>query len=119
MENREEGTCHLRVKVMCSKDIDLRAMIGDTFTDPVFVTATREPDAVFKCLPIPCSMPNGKVSGDIRIMGNDIITKPDFLKDIVTYTEKKQCLEAEENDYKFEVGCDGDRISQKFKHEGN
>ena len=109
-----EETCYLRVKVRCSKDKVLEVMLGagDAFTDSVFTHV----EETTKCLKVPCSMPEGKVSGDVAIVGNEITTEPGYLKDTLAYTSEEQCL-SEQMDH-FEVSCEGDQVQER-REEGN
>ena len=102
-----EGTCYLRLKVMCQKEITLEALIGnDIFTDTVFVNSIGEGVDTYKCLPVPCHM-NGELPGDVVLLGKDILTRPDHLeKGIEAFTSEDECMDDQTTH--FEVECEGE-----------
>ena len=112
-----EGTCYLRLKVMCQKEISLEALIGnDIFTDTVYINPISEGVDTYKCLPVPCHM-NGELPGDVVLIGKDIITRPDHLeKGIEAFTTEDDCVMNDQTVH-FEVECDGEENVETNKSE--
>ena len=109
MQIQDKMECYLQAKVQCAKDIELELMIGDVFTDPEFVEASSDKSAPsYKCLPVPCTR-DGKVVGNIDVIGNDITVKPEILRDLKAYTSEDECDEmADVGGYHFMVTCNED-----------
>ena len=103
--------CYLRAKVQCAKDVELQLMIGDVFTDPEFVEASNNESAPsYKCLPAPCTR-DGKVVGNIVVIGNEITVEPELLKDLKAYTSEDECDMAKGDEH-FEVTCNDEEFFQ-------
>ena len=99
--------CYLRAKVQCAKDIQLQLMIGDTFTNPEFVETTRGENPTYKCLPAKCTR-DGKVAGDIAVIGSDITVEPEILRDLKAHISEDECEMTDVEAYDFKVTCNED-----------
>ena len=119
--DKEIGLCYVRAKVVCSKPFGsfIEVMTGDKFSDPVSIDAMGEEVGEYKCLKVPCMLVLlddgemlGEVLGDVIIIGNGIVTKPDYLKSQTkVFTDVGKCEMADT--YDFEVGCEEDKEYMK------
>ena len=106
---KKVGTCYIRVKVVCSKPIEpfIQVMTGEIISDPVSIGGVGD----YKCLQVPCMLDDGEVLGDVTIIGNGIVTKPDYLKSQTkVFTDVQQCEMADT--YDFAVGCEEEKFGR-------
>ena len=111
LQQQGDTKCYLRAKVQCAKDVELQLMIGDVFTDPEFVeSSNNESSPSYKCLPAPCTR-DGKVVGNIAVIGNEITVEPELLNDLYAYTSEDECDMAKGDEH-FEVTCNDEDLTQ-------
>ena len=106
-KQQERSTCYLRVKLQCTKDVEMELMIGDEFSRPEFVAGEKNRTAVFKCIPVPCGK-NGKVTGNILVIGNELTAKPELLRSYSAFTSEEQCQAAGDQKFAFDITCETD-----------